>query len=306
MRRLLLAGLVALVFPVVAAAVTPPAAGPLDLETIMANPDWIGQAVEKPYWSVDGQRLYYSLKRDGSPVRDLYRVDPASGQSTRLDAAAMARAEGRAVFDRAHRQAAFILHGDVFLQDVGSGRRVQVTRTPQTESAPQFSADGRALQCRVRNDWYSYDIAGAVSAPVAVLKFADDPQAKKPDALGEQQLEIFSTLRQLKADKQALRDHDKTLAAADPGRAPQPFWLGDKIKLLDAGLSPDGRWLVLVTARKEHAEGKAPQVTHYVTDSGYAEQQDARVYVGRNDPAPQSLLLLDLVGHAAYPLATDG
>ena len=306
MRRLLLAGLVALVLPVVAVAATPSASGPLDLETIMANPDWIGQAVEKPYWSVDGQRLYYSLKRDGSPVRDLYRVDPKSGQSTRLDAAAMARAEGPAVFDRAHRQAAFILHGDVFLQDVASGKRVQVTRTPRTESKPRFSADGRALQFRAGNDWYSYEIAGAVSAPVAVLRFADDPQAKQPDALGEQQLATFSTLRQLKADKQALRDHDQTLAAADPGRAPQPFWLGDKIKLLDAELSPDGRWLVLVSAPKDHVKGKAPQVTHYVTDSGYAEQQDARVYVGRNDPVPQSLLLLDLSGHAVYPLATDG
>ena len=305
MRRLLLAGLVALVLPMVAVAAPPSAVAPLDLETIMANPDWIGQAVQKPYWSVDGRQLYYALKRDGSPVRDLYRVDPVSGQSTRLDAAAMAQAEGPAVFDRAHRQAAFILHGDVFLRDVTGGKRVQVTRTPQAESAPQFSADGRALQYRDGNDWYSYDIAGAVSAPVAELKFEDDPQAKKPDALGEKQLETFSTLRQIKSDKQSLRDHDKTLAAADPGRAPQPFWLGDKSKLLDAELSPDGRWLLLVTAAKDYADGKAPQVTHYVTDSGYAEQQDARVYVGRNDPAPQSLLLLDLIAHASYPLTTD-
>ncbi len=305
MRRLLLAGLVFLALPLAAAAAPPSAVAPLDLETIMANPDWIGQAVEKPYWSVDGRQVYYSLKRDGSPVRDLYRVDPATGQGTRLDAVAVAQAEGPAVFDRAHRQAAFILHGDVFLRDVTSGKRVQVTRTPQAESAPRFSADGRALQYRDGNDWYSYDIAGAVSAPVAVLKFADDPQDKKPDALGEKQLEIFSTLREIKADKQSLRDQDKTLAAADPGRAPQPFWLGDKIKLLDAELSPDGRWLLLVTAAKDHAEGKAPQVTHYVTDSGYAEQQDARVYVGRNDPAPQSLLLLDLSTRATYPLATD-
>ncbi len=306
MRRLLLAGFVALVLPMVAIAATPPATTTLDLETIMANPDWIGQAVEAPYWSVDGSQLYYSLKRDGSPVRDLYRVDPASGQNTRLDAAAMAQAEGPAVFDRTHRQAAFILHGDVFLRDLTSGKRVQVTRTPQKETALQFSANGRALQYRDGNDWYSYDIAGAVSAPVAVLKFADDPLEKKPDALGEEQLKIFSTLREIKADKQALREHSKMLGAADPSRAPQPFWLGDKIKLLDAELSPDGRWLLLVTVAKDHADGKAPQVTHYVTESGYAEQQDARVYVGRNDSAPQALLLLDLTAHAAFPLATDG
>ncbi|MDE2154970.1 MAG: prolyl oligopeptidase family serine peptidase [Xanthomonadaceae bacterium] len=304
MRLLPLAAIAAcLVLPTMAA--TPPAARPLDLETIMANPDWIGQAVESPYWSVDGRSLYYSLKRDGSPVRDLYRVDPASGRSVKLDPAAMAQAEGPAVFDRKHQHAAFILHGDVFLVDLASGRRVQVTRTPQAESAPQFSADGRALQFRDGNDWYSYDLASAVTTPAAVLKFADDPQAKQPDQLGELQLKLFKTLREIKADQQAVRDENKALQAADPGRAPAPFWLGDKIKPVDTELSPDGRWMLLVTVPKDYAAGKAPQVNHYVTDSGYTEPQDARTYVGRNDPAPQSLLLLDLSRHQTYPLRTD-
>ncbi|WP_426701558.1 prolyl oligopeptidase family serine peptidase [Rhodanobacter sp. Col0626] len=303
MRRLLLAALIAS-FLLPAAAATSPAAAPLDMETIMANPDWIGQAVEQPYWSVDGRNAYYSLKRDGSAVRDLYRVDLASGQGAKLDAATMAQADGPAVFDRAHRHAAFILHGDVFVVDLASGKRTQVTRTPQDESGPQFSADGRALQFRDGNDWYSHDLASGVTAPAAVLKFADDPQAKQPDALGAQQLALFTTLRQIKADKQAQRDQDKTLDAADPGRAPPPFWLGDKIAPVDTELSPDGRWLLLITKAKGDDAGKAPEITHYVTDSGYAEQEEARVYVGHNDPAPQSLLLLDLANHASYPLDT--
>ncbi|GGY30582.1 peptidase S9 [Rhodanobacter panaciterrae] len=304
MRRLLPAALVAFtVLPLAAATV--PASSPLDLETVMANPDWIGQAVEQPYWSVDGRSLYYALKRDGSKVRDLYKLDPISGQSMKLDPAAMAQADGPAVFDRTHRHAAFILHGDVFVVDLASGRRTQVTRTPQDESAPQFSADGRALQFRDGNDWYSYDLTAGVTAPAAVLKFADDPQAKQPDELGARQLELFKTLRQIKADKQAQRDQDKTLAAADPGRAPQPFWLGNKLTPVDTELSPDGRWLLLVTTAKDAAPGKAPELTHYVTDSGYPEQEEARVYVGHNDPAPQSLLLLDLQNHQQYPLKTD-
>ncbi|MHB1059139.1 MAG: S9 family peptidase [Rhodanobacter sp.] len=303
MRRLLPAAFLALAAWPLAAATAP---APLDMETIMANPDWIGQAVELPYWSVDGRQLYYSLKRDGSPVRDLYRVDPAGGQGVKLDPAALAQADGPAVFDRAHRHAAFILHGDVFVVDLASGRRSQVTSTPQDESAPRFSADGRALQFRDGNDWYSHDLASGVTAPAAVLKFADDPEAKPAGALDARQLALFSTLRQIKADKRARRDEDKALAAADPGRAPPPFFLGDKITAVDSELSPDGRWLLLITAPKGYEAGKAPELTHYVTDSGYAEQEEARVYVGRSDPAPQSLLLLDLAHHASYPLATDG
>ncbi|MEO9079124.1 MAG: S9 family peptidase, partial [Rhodanobacter sp.] len=90
MRRLLLVALASFVaLPAAAVAPSGSASAPLDLETIMANPDWMGHAVENPYWSVDGRNLYYSMQRDGSSVSDLYRVDPASGSSVKLDPAAM-------------------------------------------------------------------------------------------------------------------------------------------------------------------------------------------------------------------------
>ncbi|MFC4765571.1 S9 family peptidase [Dyella koreensis] len=304
MRRMILAGLVALA-TAPAAMAQAPATASLDLETIMANPEWIGAAVESPYWSVDGRSLYYSLKQDGSKVRDLYRVDVASGQSVKLTPEAVALADGPAVFDRNHRQAAYIRHGDVFLVELATGRRVQVTRTPETESAPRFAADGRSLQYRAGNQWYVYDITSGVAAPAAILQLADDPQAKQPDALGEDQLRLFSTLRKIKADKDVQRTNDDALAAADPGRAPKTLYLGDIGELVDTELSPNGRWMLVVTQPKGYKAGKAPEVTHYVTDSGYSEQQATRTYVGRKDPAPQSLLLVDLQSRKSWPLKTD-
>ncbi len=303
MRRLLFAGLIV---SFAAAAVGQPAPqARLDLETIMANPDWIGQPVESPYWGVDGAKLYYSLKRDGSEIRDLYRVDPASGRSEKLGPAALAQADGEPVFDRSHRHAAFIRHGDVFLRTVGEQHSRQLTRTPADESAPQFSADGHALQYRVGNDWFRYNLDSGLTAQVAELKFADDPDKPAGDALREEQLSLFSTLRQIKAEKDAERTNDKALAAADPGRAPEPFWLGDKIEPVDTELSPNGRWLLLVTQAKDYKAGRKPQVIHYVTESGYAEAKDARVDVGRNAPAAQSLVLLDLVAHKHWTLPLD-
>lgn len=305
MRRMLFAGLAALA-ALPAAALSPSAnSGQLDLETIMANPDWIGAAVESPYWSVDGRSVYYALKREGSKVRDLYRVELASGQSSKLEPAAMAQAEGPSVYDRTHRHAAFVLHGDVFMVDLGSGRRVQVTRSSEPESSPRFSSDGRSLQYRQGNNWFVYDIAAGVSAPAAVLRFADDPQAKQPDALGAQQMEMFRALRENKSDKDAQRANDEALMAADPSRAPKPIYLGEGSELMDTELSPDGRWMLVVTQPKDAKGGKKPEVTHYVTESGYAEQQETRVYVGRNDPMPQSLMLVDLKAAKFYPLKTD-
>ena len=119
-----------------------PSQAALSLDQIMAEPDWIGAAVESPYWSTDGAAVYYALKREGSPVRDLHRIAVADGADRTLDAAELAGIDGKdAVFDQARRRAAFIRNGDVFVRDLASQRLIQVTRTTAEESAPQFSAD---------------------------------------------------------------------------------------------------------------------------------------------------------------------
>ncbi len=279
----------------------------ITLEQAMADPDWIGPPVERPYWGVDGRSLYYALKQAGSGVRDLHRIDLGSGKDLIVDPAAMAAADGPdAVYDRARTRAAFARNGDIFIRELASGRLSQVTRTPQRESMPQFSADGRALHYRAGEDWFVYDIATAVSASAADLRLQKDPQDKQPDALEAQQLRYFATLRRLKADREARKRHADEFSKGDPSRAPLPFYLGDEVQLQGSSLSPDGRWLLVVTSPKGYDTGKRGKLQRFVTESGYEEQEEERTRVGRNDPAPQSLLLLDLRGHSQHALALDG
>jgi len=301
MQRALVASLVTLL----TLAAAPPARA-VTIEQAMADPDWIGAPAERPYWSVDGRSLYYHLKQKGSSIRDLHRVDLASGSDTIVDPQAMANADGAdAVFDRTRTRAAFVRNGDVFIRELGNGRLVQVTRTPQPENSPQFSADGRALQYRSGGEWFSYDIAGGVGGPAAIVKAEKDPDAKKPDDLGQQQLRYFSTLRKIKTDREAQKKHGEDFAKGDPTRAPLPFYIGDDVKIEGTSLSPDGRSMLVVTSPKGYDAGKSGKLQRFVTESGYEEQEDERTRVGRNDPAPQSLLLLDLVRHEQHALALD-
>ena len=121
----------------------------ITLDQAMANPDWIGPAVESPYWSADGKSIYYSLKQKGSSVLDLHRMDPASGSDQIVTPQMMSDADGdHVVFDRAHTRAAFIRNGDVFVRNLGSGQLEQITRSPQAESDVQFSCD---CPCRERS-----------------------------------------------------------------------------------------------------------------------------------------------------------
>ncbi len=276
----------------------------ITLEQAMANPDWIGPPVEMPYWSAAGKAIYYRLTRDGSTIRDLHRIAPEGGIDQVIDPAAMADADGGpAVHDRSHQRAAFARNGDIFLRELGNGRLVQVTRTPQTEAAPQFSADGRVLQYRVGNEWYRYDIASMVTSPAAIVRTEKDPESKKPDDLGEMQLRLFSTLRTIKADRDARKQNEENFQKGDPTRAPLPFFLGDDVAIENSALSPDGRRLLVVTSPKGFDEGKVAKLQRYVTESGYEEQEDERVRVGRNLPPPQSVWLLDLAAHTQTKLA---
>ncbi|HXP01522.1 MAG TPA: DPP IV N-terminal domain-containing protein, partial [Luteibacter sp.] len=295
--------LAAALMTVLAAAPALAAQPPLDMETIMADPDWIGPPVEDAYWSVDGSQVYYSLKHDGTPVRDLWRVAATGGTPEQLAPAAAAIADGgKPVFDRDHRRAAFVRHGDIFLRDLATGATTQVTRTEAKERDPRFSIDGRLLTFRAGNDWFAYAVGGGPVTKAADLEEKDDPKAKKPDDLADEQQAIFKTLRGLRADEDAMKADADALAAADPGRSGKPFWLGKNVTVADTSLSPDGRWMLVVTQAKDADAGKIADLTHYVTDTGYAEAEPTRAYVGRNDPAPQALRLLDLKAHTSVDL----
>jgi dipeptidyl aminopeptidase/acylaminoacyl peptidase len=278
----------------------------LSLEKIMADPDWIGPPVRNAYWSADGRTVYYSLSRIGTPIVDLHRLDPATGKDQVVDAAAMANADAPAAYDRAGKRAAFVRNRDVFVRDLSSGRLTQITRTPQAKSSPQFSLDGRTLSFRVDNDWFVHDFGSGVTTPAAIVKAEKDPNAPPAaDDLREMQLRTFSTLKKLHDDAETVRKQAEALQKGDVTRAALPFYLGDEVVIRGTELSPDARWLLVVTEAKSHVKGREGQLTRYVTESGYEEFEKERLRVGRNPPASQSLMLFNLTDHTVHPLALE-
>ena len=286
---------------------------PLTLEQIMADPDWIAGQISlpghpgiAPYFGSDGRSVYYELKRNGAPLKDLHCVDLRDGKDSIIDAAAMADADGNhSAYDDAHARAAFVRNGDVFVRDLKSSVLLQVTRTPQEESAPQFSPDGRILSFRSSNDWFAYDLDLGVTTPAAILKTEKDPDDGKADDLRDLQLHLFATLKRSRDDKRAEREHNEALQRGDGTRTPLPFYLGDDVQIVDTALSPDANWLLAVTSPKSFEAGKKGKLTRYVTESGYEEFEDERTRVGRNNGTPHTLWLFDLRAHTISKLGLD-
>lgn len=300
MRLALLPALALLFAPFAAPAQT------LTLEQIMADPDWIGAPVENPFWSLDGQQVFYEQKRQGSALRDLYGMRLSSGPAYRVDDAQRAELDApNPVFDQRRERALLLRHGDLFLRDLRNGRLVQLTRG-QTVADPMFSSDQNQALFRSGHDWYGVALDTGLLAPVALLRAAQDPDAEpKPDTLRELQHELIQTFADRKAEARAQREREAELRRADPARAVAPIHLGDDIKLLHSALSPDRRWLLAVTEPKDAPAGQRGKMPLYVTESGYEESEDVRTRVGRNLPVGQRLWLVDLVQAKARALAVD-
>jgi dipeptidyl aminopeptidase/acylaminoacyl peptidase len=264
------------------------------LWSIMRDPDWIGPPVEAPFWALDGSALHFSLKRAGSPVRDLYLVGLDGSAAEKVDDAQRAGIDAPApVFDASGQRALLVRDGDIFLRDRAANRLQALTRTPEAESDPQFGADGTSVYWRSNTRWYRHDLATAISGPLAEIKAEKDPAAAKPDELAAMQLRLISTLAREKAQREALAAREKQRRQSDPTLPPLPVFLGLDARLAETRLSPDGRWLIAVTEPKNEA-GRGGKMPKYVTESGYEEAEDVRTRVGRNLPHAQALHLVDL------------
>ncbi|AKS42804.1 prolyl oligopeptidase family serine peptidase [Wenzhouxiangella marina] len=288
MKRLL-ATLLLLAGPVLALAQTP------DLRQIMADPEWIGPPVEAAWWQLDGSGIVYRVERQGADVSDLRLIDLDANRDRLLDYADHAGIDGaEPVFHAASGRAVFVRNGNLFLHEPGAEGPRQLTADGQNDSQPGFSADGQRIRFLRGANWYLHDLDSGLSAPVADLRFEEDPDKASDDSLTQMQLRLFSSLSEDVERDRVERQEARRAAAEDPTRGPAPWYLGGTLSPVASSLSPDGRWLLLVTQPAGYDDGRDGQMPHYVTVDGYIEVETVRTRVGRKAPAPHRLWMLDL------------
>jgi dipeptidyl aminopeptidase/acylaminoacyl peptidase len=277
----------------------------ISLEQAMANPDWIGTPAEAAWWSWDSKHVFYQQKRSGSPLRDTFEA--AAGKPRLVGDAELSNLDGAAVvYNRERTRSILLRNGDLFERDLKSGALTQITRGSNGLAAPQYSADGCNVQFRVGHEWLSWSRADHLISPVALARATKDPAAAPDDdAMRSMQMRLIMTLKRQKDERDAGRDRAEQQRRADATRAPAPIYLGDKVVIDGSALSPDGRWLLLVTAPKATEKGRIGKLPRYVTESGYEEFDDQRTRVGRNLPAPHTLKLIDSVTGTVRELSFD-
>lgn len=287
------------------ASIAAPPEQALTLEQVMAEPDWIGNPVEQAWWSVDGQSVYYRSKAAGSALRDTHRITLADGVDTLLATDAAVTINTRSpVIHPAGGSALFIRHGDVFYRDLMTGQERQLTRTAATERNAEFMLKPGHVTYQQGQQWLIQNLDNGLVQLAAELTFEDEPEDDF-GPLAERQLALFSTLQRQADEEQAQEDQADAERAASQTDAEDVWYLGKDNELVNNSLSPDGRWLLVVTREKDYQNGRTGKMPDYVTRSGYVDIEDVRTRVGQETPAPQQLHLLDLQAHEHYALSID-
>ena len=233
-------------------------------------------------------------RRSATPARKPIAGGIAHAASTAPRAPSSTRRSP--VFDAQRTRMAFVRNGDVFVRDLRSGALTQVTRSDDDEVAAAMEQRRRPASGASATTGSSWTRARTASARPRWSRRKRIPAARAegrrparpaaaPDRHAEERPRASATPRARRTR------HWRT---ADPTRAPAPVYLGDDVEIVDSALSPDGRWLLVVTTAKGADAGQAGKMPKYVTESGYEEFEDVRTRVGRNAPLPQTLWLVDV------------
>jgi dipeptidyl aminopeptidase/acylaminoacyl peptidase len=264
----------------------------LSVRNIMRGELLVGRSPSEVRWAEDSRHVYFRWRDPESrdTATHTYRVPASGGAPQRLaDAEALRTAPAaQGSWSADGRRRAFERGGDIYVTDV-NGREWRVTQTPTRERNPHLSPDGSTVYFLSGNNVFAVAVGGGPLRQLTDLRTEDRPRDRPGEGqagyLEEQERELLAAVR----DRRVEREHR---AAQDSSRAEvRPVYLGNRVTLNSAQVSPSGRYLLLAVS--DRAEATQTLVPNFVTESGYTESLTVRPKVG-DAQAGQRAAILEL------------
>jgi dipeptidyl aminopeptidase/acylaminoacyl peptidase len=259
----------------------PPSPAPLTVEKIMQDPKWIGTSPSSPYWSADGQLLffkwnpeqalsdsfYYITREDPNPRKAPYSLRQTHPSSDRVS------------YNSSRSSYTYDRDGDIFWADSRNGMEKRITNTVDSESDPVFSFHDTRIVYTRNTDLFAWDPGTGLTTQLTDFRFTAAPKGGSPlndqeKWLQADQLQFFGVLRDRRRKKMLGDSTDK----ANKPKKLKPIYLDDR-KLDGLEISPDGRFITYFSFMP--AEGARNSfVPSYVTESGFTRDIPSRTKVG--------------------------
>ena len=276
----------------------------LTIDNIMRGPGLVGYEPTNVRWSPDSKKIYFRWKKADEPLMaelSTYEVN-ADGTGLRKlsdeEAKLLPPVSGDLSDDK--KTTIYADGGDIFIYDMATGQRKQLTKTTDVEGSPRFSADHRSITFTRQNNLYSFSLDSNLLEQLTDIRAAGAPAPSmapggfgggagrgqqnqdaartgtaSQESLKKEELTLLDTIRE-RAEKREEAEQKRKDAEKDRRKS---FQLTAGQNAGNMTLSPDGKF-VIVTVNESGTGAKNTIVPNYVTESGYTEDIPGRTKVG--------------------------
>ncbi|WP_184547566.1 S9 family peptidase [Mucilaginibacter sp. FT3.2] len=252
----------------------------LTIEKIMRDPKWIGVSPSNIRWSDDSKKILFNWNDGKTGPDELFAITPGSITPQKVSIAEQRSLPANGSYNKKHTQKVFEKGGDLFLEDIKTGKIIQLTHTEQRESAPVFSGDESRVIYSQGSNLFALKLNGGGLEQLTNFVKAKSKKSKEDlnqqeQWLKKQQQELFDIIKvEQKQEKQ-----DSTENANLEIKGLKELAFGDK-KVGRVKISPDERFITY-RLTKPAEDVKDAIVPNYVTESGFTEDIPNRSKVGR-------------------------
>jgi dipeptidyl aminopeptidase/acylaminoacyl peptidase len=276
----------------------------LTVEKIMRDPkSWIGTSPSNIQWAEDNTTIYFSWNPDKNPGDSLYKVTASGGKPVHVSPAERRNLiPGNAVYTKDRTRALYSRNGDIFLHDIKSNKRSQLTNTVGNESNPVFSSDEQKVFFLYDNNLYSLHLKTNLLTQITDIRSGAERKDRKRSEQDEWLYKDEAELIQVLKERKTAADARKDMNDRERVKRPKTFYL-DGRQAFGLQISPDERYVTFVL-RKNADNAKNTDVPNYVTESSYTENISARPKVG-SAQGDQWLMIYSIAADTFLTAKTD-
>ncbi|KAA2219187.1 S9 family peptidase [Maribacter flavus] len=273
----------------------------LKIEDIMKGDDFIGHRPSNVLWATDQSAIYFDWNPEMAYSDSLYSYNLNSKNIEKVGFLEAQKLPATQKVDHPTlNKSVYTKNGDIFLLDNATGKSLAITKTKERESNPHFTENGKKVAFVNGSNVFSWDMDNGVLEQLTdfVEQVAEDSKrSEKDEWLYQDQLELFGVLRQRKEKKELGEQITKKMEALEP----LPIATGKK-QVINQTISPNGRYISFVLM--DSPKNKSTMVPHFVTESGYTEEQTTRTKVGDELPTYE-MFVYDTKKRTQYNVVLD-
>ena len=273
----------------------------LTIKQIMQADAFVGHLPSSPRWSADSKDIYFNWNPEAAFSDSLYRYNLKKENIAKVGfETEYALPSFYSTFNTKRTKKIYEKRGDIYMVDVATNKIIQITQTEDYERNAQFIENDTKIAFQRGQNIFSWNIA--TGATVQLTNFTDvkekkEHKSEKDDWLYNDQLALFDVLRERKAKADARtemqkRYKEKKLFAIDT----------DGQSIGNQKISPNGKYVTFITSKR--ASNKGTTMPHFVTESGYVENENTRSKVG-DEQTKYELFVCDLTTEKTYPVILD-